>query len=300
MYVWSLSRSSAQLVGKLIPGAHGEGGVAVGAVQALAALDDCNLAAGCADGGVALWNIKERSCEVVLRGHLGPVHALAALPKGELASGGADCGVRIWCTWDCVCQRELRGHSAPVRSVASVDGGTVLASGAEDASLRLWSVASGECLTHVPGTHARARLLALCALPNSRLASAADDAVLAVWQPQAAARDASMRWSSVSARGGPTVVTHLLLLTPAYAVAGCTDGTLRLWRTEDGEAVAMLQADDGGDDEFAVEVAVAAVTALALAGGGATLHVEERPRANCGPVRVRDRLWCFAGGERLF
>jgi hypothetical protein len=89
----------------------------------------------------------------------------------------------------------------------------------------------------------------------------------------------------------------LRLGTTAHAAAACSDGTLRLFRAADGDAVAMLLPDDvaeAGDEGYAGDVAPP-LTALALA-GGAPPPSDAAPssRAACAP-RVRDRLWCFNG-----
>jgi hypothetical protein len=305
--VWTLAPTAAQHAATLLPGGPGAAGggdasTAVGAVHALAPLDVRRLAAGCADGGVALWNIPGRSCDLVLRGHEGAVHALAPLPSAELATGGDDGVVRIFGTWDGVCEKELRGHTSPVRALAALDAGTVLASGSLDGCLRLWSVETGECMAALRDAHAPAGVRALCELAGGRLASSGDDASLALWQPRAAGRDASLRWPSAARDAhGATQAVALLRLGSSHAAAGCTDGSLRLWRAADGEAVAMLLPDDvggdGADETYAADGA-SAVTSLALAGG--TPPTSDVPaRARCGPARVRDRLWCFAGGSRL-
>jgi WD40 repeat protein len=295
--VWAISSTAIQLVSTLVPGSDGPP-VSVGAVQALAPLDGRRFAAGCADGGIALWHVPDRTC-TVMRGHLGPVWSLVPLPNGELASGGDDCGVRIWNTWDGVCERELRGNSAPVRTIAALLCGSAIAAGGEDGSLRIWSIDTAECLASLPAAHPRASLLALCELAPGRFASSADDCVLALWQPLAAARDASVRWRSVGARGGATAVTVLMRVSAAHAVAGCADGTLRLWKSANGVALAMLQPDDAGD-EYAGNAPGAGITSLALVGGALLPGSDKQPRADCGAVRVRDRVWCFAGGSRIF
>jgi WD40 repeat protein len=304
--VWTLAPTSAQLAATLLapredgqaPGSTAEPAVDA-SVRALCALDARRLAAACADGGIALWNVPGRTCDLVLRGHVGAVLSLVPLPAAELASGGADGVVRIWGTWDGTCERQMRGHGAPVLSLAAVDAGTLLASGADDGSLRLWSVETGDCLAQM-AAHSPSPCLALCELPNGRLASAGGDGGVGVWQPRGAVRDATLQWASAQRGRGLAHPAALLRLGSSHAAAGCEDGSLRLWRAADGDAVAMLLPDDAGGDggDGYASGELPGVCSLALAGGPPPPG-EAPARARCGPARVRDRLWCFAGGSRL-
>ena len=60
-----------------------------------------------------------------------------------MLTGSADKSIRLWNGSQTV--RVFTGHTDCVRALAVVDGSKFL-SGSNDATIRLWSVADGECL----------------------------------------------------------------------------------------------------------------------------------------------------------
>jgi hypothetical protein len=300
--VWTLHPQSVQLCAMLMPNGPESGG----AVTTMAVLDARRLAVATDAGNVAIWNVPGRTCDLVLRGASGGVHVLAALPSAELAAAGEDCIVRIYGTWDGALEHELHGHQAQVTALCPLEGGVQLVSGDSGGALRIWHVEEGLCLATIKAAHCPDRVVALGELGDGRLASAGSDGLLSLWvRPKQGLREVATRWVAAGAAGqrrlgaatpaGPTAV--LRLGTTAHAAAACGDGTLRLFRCGDGEAVAMLLPDDvaeSGDESYAQHDVATALTALALAGGAPPASDAAPSRAACAP-RVRDRLWCFNG-----
>ena len=102
------------------------------------------------DGTLRVWDVTNRHCETLLKGHEGVVHAVTVLSGGEIASAGNDKTVGIWCASIGECERMMTGHEGPVRSVTAMPSGKVV-SGSDDSTVRVWIAASGECVAVLSG-----------------------------------------------------------------------------------------------------------------------------------------------------
>ena len=75
------------------------GGADLGCVRTLALLSDFRLATGHGSPGspsvIRMWDVKRRTCNVVISGHTNLVRALAALPDGRLLSGNEDRTLKV-------------------------------------------------------------------------------------------------------------------------------------------------------------------------------------------------------------
>ncbi|CAF0816000.1 unnamed protein product [Brachionus calyciflorus] len=59
-------------------------------------LPDGNLATGCEDGTIKIWNLDDGSLIKTMEGHFGPVYSLVVLKDGNLASCSRDYTINIW------------------------------------------------------------------------------------------------------------------------------------------------------------------------------------------------------------
>ena len=93
-----------------------------------------------------------------LKGHDSDVTSLAFSPNGQrFASGSCDKTVRVWDITSGECLHVLEGHTMPVDSVVFSPDGHLIASSSRfskfiydmdpvDTTVRVWNVASGECM----------------------------------------------------------------------------------------------------------------------------------------------------------
>jgi WD40 repeat protein len=110
---------------------------------------------------IELWNLDDsESTATLLDGDDGDVLAIAYSPNGNfLASASFDMTINIWDVAKEQCVQSLAGHTMPrcnnvcitnvVASLSFSPDGKFLASGSEDDDIRVWCMASGNCVETV-------------------------------------------------------------------------------------------------------------------------------------------------------
>ena len=167
---------------------------------------------------------------------------------------------------------------APGGDAKAGKGGAVLVSADAGGSLRVWDLMTGECTRQL---RSASEVTSLWAAPSGLLLAAASDGTLVLWRAQDGVSSAT-----ACVPGGGLAAVHQLGGFH-HALALCLDGRLRVLAARDGTPLLQL-----GGVEGVTAVEVTGNRPSAPAGG-------HDARSRCGPMRVRDRLWCFAGGNRL-
>jgi WD40 repeat protein len=117
------------------------------------------IASGGIERIVEVWDAATGNCLQTLLGHTHFVWSVAFSPDGRLlASGSFDRTIRLWDLHTGECLQVLEGHESGVFSVAFIpQHGTdrlaarsrerqLLASSSADATIRIWDIATGECV----------------------------------------------------------------------------------------------------------------------------------------------------------
>jgi WD40 repeat protein len=152
--------------------------------------DGSKLASGSHDHTVRVWDVATGQVKHTLKGHSGLVNSVAFSRDGsKLASGSLDCTVRVWDVATGQVEHTLEGHTRRVNSVAFSRDGSKLASGSgdrmafdpsDDATVRVWDVATGQ-VEHTLKDHLGPVNSVAFSRDGSKLASGSHDHTVKVW-----------------------------------------------------------------------------------------------------------------------
>ena len=112
---------------------------------AITSLSTTESLSGGDDRQIALVDWSARTCRRNWAGHTGCVNSIALdESKDTFFTGSRDCSIRQWRLNDTQKLQTFNDHTLSVSSVAVGNG--YLASGGRDTSVRLWDIATGQCL----------------------------------------------------------------------------------------------------------------------------------------------------------
>jgi WD40 repeat protein len=195
------------------------------------------------DRTVRLWDAETGAERMRLLGHTDRVLAVAFSPDGQpIASAGWDRTVRVWDARREAGSLPLTGHNGEVHAVAFGGGGEgasrpLLASGGDDRAVRVYDVNTG--VVQFVARHEDAVNAVALSRDGRRLASAAEDGTLRVWEVPGwverlcfKAHDASVTAVTFDGAG------------KRLATAG-KDRRVRVWDADTGKRLANLGGQGG-------------------------------------------------------
>jgi len=242
--------------------------------------DGHQVVSGSEDHTLRLWDMETGQGFAVLRGHTGAVRAVALTADGRRAvSASADRTLRVWDLETGQTVVILQGHAGGVFAVALTADGRRVVSASWDHTLRVWDLETGQELIVLD--HAPFMIDALVLTPDGRRAVSAssllsffDPPALRLWDLEAgqtlaflighatkvsavavtedgrrvvsASWDHTLRvWDLETGRELATVILpamlHALALDGFTVIAGDDDGTVYLFRYEDGNLMGCGQ-----------------------------------------------------------
>lgn len=184
------------------------------------------LLSASADGTVRLWNLETWCCMTVYKGHSGPVWKVLWGPYGHyFATACRDGVVRVYTQDHITSRRDGVGHDSSISAIAWHPNGTYVFSASDhvDRSIRMWSVATGECVRVLTG-HLD-DISALACAPNGKLLVSADwSGKIFYWDLE---KGQVIKKSRGHGKGG--IMSLSFSAESTALVSGALDGTVRIW-----------------------------------------------------------------------
>jgi len=234
--------------------------------------DGDRLASSSEDKTVRIWDIATRQELLTLSGHFGAVDSVVFSPDGRwLATSGRDRTVRIWDATTGGERRTFTGHTDQVTCVrfspdgsriasASLNGetkiqdaatgqelltlkndgrqlafspdGSRLASSGYDRMVKLWDAETGTLLL-TQKRHASGVTCVAFSRDGLRLASAGEDGAVKIW-------DATTGFNLIELKGHVGIVSSVVFSPDGRRLASAGDNSIRLWDTETGQELLLL------------------------------------------------------------
>ncbi len=199
-------------------------------VRSLVFAADGRLISGAEDGLVCLWDIGRTSLIRTMRTPGCPIWAVAVGAEDtRIAAAGEDEFVRLYDLHSGDLIEEKAAHRDWIRALSFAGDMLITASG--DGSVRIWKV-SGRTLTLVRVIETTGRVRAIAVSPQADfIVAAVEDATLRAFTADGPAGEQPLP-------AGVDWVRAIVLLPDRSVIAGCEDGSIRVW---DGRGLRVLE-----------------------------------------------------------
>ncbi|KAI9482824.1 MAG: WD40-repeat-containing domain protein [Benjaminiella poitrasii] len=223
------------------------------------------LVSGSIDRTVRVWNIDQKRCTHIFKGHTSTVRCLQIVqpvlvngcrePQEPLiVTGSRDFSIRVWRLPDVELGRPedppfigeedtisnrwfkfvLVGHTHSVRSIAA--HGNTLVSGSYDNTVAVWDLADGRLVHRMEGHTSNVYSVVIDAPRNQCMSGSMDSSVF-VWDLATG--------TCLHRLDGHSILVGLLGLTDNYLVSAAADRTLRVWNPNNGVCEHVLAGHEG-------------------------------------------------------
>ncbi|KAK3807580.1 MAG: hypothetical protein J3Q66DRAFT_444697 [Benniella sp.] len=188
------------------------------------------IASVSADRTIRLWDVDSGDCLHHLSGYDSFVASIAYSPQGDVIASSSGDIVKLWdvATGDCL--HILIGHTIYVLFAVYSPQGDQVASGGGDEFVKIWNVRTGERL-HTLNGHTGSVMSAEYSPQGDHIVSSSQDKTIRLW-------DVASGQCQAVIQNLDTYITSIAWSTAPGAncfVAGCSDGSMYMWRLiEDG------------------------------------------------------------------
>lgn len=173
--------------------------------------------------------------------HSDTIFVVRFSPDGKtLATGGADKVVRLHSTTEETPTRTFEGHTHHVLGLAWHDNGHLLASSSADNTVKVWDVELGQAQRTITGFGKEVTSIAFVGRTNQLLSASSDKNV----RVHIVADGKALRTISGSADSLYSLTNYALDPSDsktAFVLSGGQDGTLWIWKVEDGAVIQQIQ-----------------------------------------------------------
>jgi len=191
------------------------------------------LVSGSVDDTMRLWRVQDAQLLRTMSSHPFPVLTVKFTPnQALLASGSTDGLIRLWRVSDSNLERTLQGHADWVVSIDISSNGQFLVSGGKDFTVRVWRISDGQLVQTVDEGMSAINAVAFSP-DNQSIAWSEDTGTVRL-------RTLNGDWIHTFKPGNLPSLSIGFSPDNRLLAAGFWDGTLRIWRIEDGTLLQTL------------------------------------------------------------
>jgi WD40 repeat protein len=200
------------------------------------------LASGALDNTIRLWDMHQKNCVKILRGHTRAIWSVAFSQDGKmLVSGSDDCTIRLWDIMTGECLQILQGHSRAVWDAEFIHDNRQVVSCSDDYAVRVWDVSTGVCIKSLQcPDSSTGSLYALTVTPDHMtLFSGGNRKIICMWDIETGLCRCLPNKKEQSRHRDKIVDVHASPKDRILA-SGSNDGTIKLWNILSGENIRTL------------------------------------------------------------
>ena len=182
---------------------------------------------------ISIWNYTAGTLYASLMGHTNTINALIQLDNGFLISGASDSSIKVWniSTWNIITSLKT---ASPVFTLAQVSSDCIAASlYTSPYAIQIWNITSLRLVKNL--TAHTNYVLALVTLPDSKIASGANDGTVLIWN---IANGSFIN----NLTGNVNQIRSLILLQNGLIAAGSysSGNLIQIWNLTSGALVSSL------------------------------------------------------------